>query len=147
LTRLRYGRNVDDPLTGRTEKRPRDMTTQLLRYANRAAIAEALTAEGYSVSRVTVNRWARGAEMPEIARRMILALFGHEQTETPRPLWAEGLEERIEARLTASGPLPDRVAERIAARLELPQQPGGEGAPSNTEAHRDSVDTERSLIT
>ena len=151
LTPLRYGRNVANPLTGRTEKRPRDMTTQLLRYANREAVAQALTIGGYSVSRQTVNRWARGAEMPEIARRMILALFGHEQHETPRPQWAEGLEDRVvdalEARLIGAGPLPDRVAERIAARLGLPQPRPAEDAPVTTEAPRDSVDTGQSPTT
>jgi hypothetical protein len=52
---------------------------------------------------------------------MILALFGHEETETPRPLWAEGLEERIvdqvAERLTGKASVPDQVVERIAARL------------------------------
>ena len=151
MTPARYGRNVANPLTGRTEKRPRDMTTQLLRYANREAVAQALTVGGYSVSRQTVNRWARGAEMPEIARRMILALFGHEQQEAPRPVWAEGLEERIaeriEARLTASGPLPDRVAERLAARLSLPQRPASEDAPAASEAPQGTDSTVRPRTT
>jgi len=54
------------------------MTVELLAYANRQKIAEALTERGYSVTRMTVNRWAKGGEMPAIAARMILALFGHD---------------------------------------------------------------------
>jgi hypothetical protein len=34
---------------------------------------------------MTVNRWARGAEMPEIAGRMIGELFGHTAGHESRP--------------------------------------------------------------
>lgn len=78
LTRRRYGRNVTKPLTRRTEGRLEQMTVELLRYANRQAVAKRLTDDGYSVTRQTVNRWARGDEMPSIAQRMILELFGHD---------------------------------------------------------------------
>lgn len=81
------------------------MTVELLRYANRAKIAEALTNQGYEVHRVTVNRWARGREMPRIAERMILALFGHDPDTTKEaapPQWAERLETRIISEVRAN---------------------------------------------
>jgi hypothetical protein len=65
------------------------MAASLLQYANREAVAQALTARGYTVSRATVNRWARGKEMPEIAGRMIAELFGHQTQETAPAWWAE----------------------------------------------------------
>jgi hypothetical protein len=90
LTRLGYGCNVANPLTGRTEGPLGEMTVELLRYANREAVAQALTESGYSVTRQTVNRWARGDEMPGIAQRMILVLFGHEPDahREAAPRWA-----------------------------------------------------------
>jgi thioesterase domain-containing protein len=93
---MRYGRIVVDPLTGRTGQGARAgvMAVALLAYANRAKVAEALTAQGYPVTRVTVNRWANGADMPEIAARMILELFGHTPETTKEaapPEWAERL--------------------------------------------------------
>ena len=72
------------------------MAAELLTYANRQKVADALTERGYSVTRMTVNRWARGGEMPEIAARMILDLFGHtpETTKAPPPEWAGAMEQR-----------------------------------------------------
>jgi len=65
------------------------MVISLLRYANREAVAQALTERGYVVSRATVNRWARGKETPEIAARMVAQLFGHEpDTQKSAPAWA-----------------------------------------------------------
>lgn len=84
LTQARYGRNVTEPLTGRTEEEPPGaMTVELLRYANREKVAQALTEGGYRVSRNTVNRWARGDEAPPIVHRMIAALFGHDPDRRP----------------------------------------------------------------
>lgn len=96
MTVPRYGRNVDDPLTGGTTG-AEDMAVALLKYANRAKIADALTEQGYPVTRMTVNRWASGTEMPGIARRMVMALFGHEPdtTKAPPPEWAGAMESRI----------------------------------------------------
>lgn len=67
----------------------------LLRYANRQKVAEALTAAGYEVSRATVNRWARGKEMPPIAARLIREIFG-----TPNKAAPNG-SERLEVYLLA----------------------------------------------
>lgn len=103
------------------------MTVEVLRYANRAAVAKALTAQGYEVTRMTVNRWARGGEMPRVAEGMILRLFGHdpEHEETPRPQWAEGLEDRVVAGVVSALATPEllEAAQRAAARLAaLPPQ-------------------------
>ena len=104
------------------------MAVDLLTYANREKVARALTDRGYSVSRNTVNRWARGDEMPNIAAKMIVGLFGVE-TEPAAPEVPERLE-RIEMLLRAiasvAGVDLDRVermhAELLAAR---PQQQHG----------------------
>lgn len=80
------------------------MAAHLLTYANRQKVAEALTERGYSVTRMTVNRWARGGEMPEIAARMILDLFGHtpDTTKSPPPEWAGEMESRLTDELRAN---------------------------------------------
>lgn len=67
------------------------MAVSLLRYANREAVAQALTEQGYSVTRQTVNRWARGDEMPSIAARMVASLFGHAEPFVTEPPWARRL--------------------------------------------------------
>jgi hypothetical protein len=67
------------------------MAASILKYANREAVAQALTERGYTVSRATVNRWARGKEMPEIAGLMIAELFGHPDMTKEAPPWAEPL--------------------------------------------------------
>ena len=85
------------------------MTVELLAYANRQKVAEALTDRGYSVTRMTVNRWARGGEMPGIAARMILELFRH--TETPLPQVEERLES-IEAKVDSVLARQDTILER-----------------------------------
>lgn len=119
MTSLRYGRNVDDPLTGRTIPGARGMAVSLLAYANREAVAKALTERGYSVTRNTVNRWARGSEMPDIAARMIAELFGHDpDTTNSPPAWAEGLANRTALRVIEALVDPEAlaaVAESIAA--------------------------------
>ena len=81
------------------------MTVELLRYANRAKVAEALTSRGYEVTRMTVNRWARGNEMPSIAERMILELFGHTEKSPGQSSDWSRLMERIDA-----------IAEAVEAR-------------------------------
>lgn len=60
------------------------MAVSLLRYANRAKVARALTDRGYKVTRMTVNRWAAGAIPPVIAARMIAELFADAE-EAPPP--------------------------------------------------------------
>jgi hypothetical protein len=44
-------------------------------------VAQALTAQGYEVTRQTVNRWARGDEMPTVAAQMIARLFAGSTSE------------------------------------------------------------------
>jgi hypothetical protein len=110
------------------------MTVELLRYANREAVAQALTESGYSVTRQTVNRWARGDEMPGIARRMILALFGHEPDahREAAPRWAGRLVANVEAIAQKAGvtDVDRQEAERLAAaemqgEAPLPQSDDG----------------------
>lgn len=107
---------MDDPLTGRTEGRPTEMTVDLLRLANREAVARALTAGGYSVTRQTVNRWARGDEMPGIAQRMILALFGHASDTPKEPLQSERLDAKMDIALWALRVSPEEQADLLARR-------------------------------
>jgi hypothetical protein len=74
------------------------MALELLKYANRAKVATALTESGYPVTRMTVNRWAAGGEMPGIAQRMVLALFGHTRaTKEPPPEWARAIQSKLDA--------------------------------------------------
>lgn len=113
------------------------MAVAVLAYANRAKVAEALTAGGYPVSRVTVNRWAKGAEMPAIASRMVLELFGHGSptSSTVEPPWATRLDDRLrslEERLAnvTEEDLSRRVAQRVEETLrELGAQPGSDAQP------------------
>jgi hypothetical protein len=76
------------------------MAVAVLTYANRAAVARALTERGYSVSKMQVNRWAGGAEMPTIAARMILELFLHGPDMPKEPLqpeWVERLQQTVDS--------------------------------------------------
>ena len=101
------------------------MALSLLTYANRAKVAEALTASGYPVTRMTVNRWAAGGEMPGIATRMILRLFLHDPdtAKEPRPLWAEALPSDVADEVVRRlGGLPG-IVERAAAELGLDGPP------------------------
>lgn len=117
LTTVRYGRNVTDPLTGRTRKRPGEMTVELLRYANREAVAQALTDGGYSVTRQTVNRWARGDEMPGIAERMILGLFGHDPDAAKEPPLVGRLDAKMDIALWALNVSPEEQADLLARHV------------------------------
>lgn len=124
LTRLRYRRNVFDPLTARTaEHGAREMTVEVLRYANRAKVAEALTSQGYEVTRATVNRWARGDEVPRIAQRMILSLFGHDPEQrrpaNEAPAWATDLGSKLLSGIEANRKaILDQTAAQYAAFAE-----------------------------
>lgn len=92
---------------------------QLLAYANRAAVAAALSERGYEVSRVTVNRWAAGREMPGIAQRMILELFLHSPDTTKEPAldW-DGLMDTLDAiAVKVEAMTLDEARERKAHRL------------------------------
>jgi hypothetical protein len=105
------------------------MTVELLAYANRQKVAEALTERGYSVTRMTVNRWAKGGEMPAIAARMILALFGHDlgTAKAAPPEWAERLLAGVmalEAREAITDEELDRAAALAAAWAATGGQPG-----------------------
>jgi hypothetical protein len=83
-------------LTGGTTQ-ARGMAASLLKYANREAVARALTERGYPVSRATVNRWAGGKEMPEIAGQLIAELFMHPDTAKRPPPWAEAIADDVSA--------------------------------------------------
>ena len=94
------------------------MAVSLLTYANRAKVAEALTEQGYEVSRMTVNRWAAGSEMPAVAARMIATLFGHDPDTTKSPpAWAEGLADK-----TAMKVIEALAPERLQQAAELARQ-------------------------
>jgi DNA-binding XRE family transcriptional regulator len=104
------------------------MAASLLKYANREAVAQALTERGYSVSRATVNRWARGKEMPDIAARMIAELFQHPTTETAPPEWARRLAQDTALSVIEALAPPEvqRAAAAVIARLEGTQPPTDE---------------------
>ena len=112
------------------------MTVELLAYANRQKVAEALTERGYSVTRMTVNRWARGNEMPAIAVRLILEIFGHNpDTTNEPPPWARALEERLRLELRLNRALiegddsEETLGELERMRAELHGQAPGELPP------------------
>jgi hypothetical protein len=121
------------------------MAVELLAYANRQKVADALTEHGYAVTRMTVNRWARGSEMPEIAARMIAQLFGHrsDTTKEPPPDWARAMEARIVGELKQNRELIEALArpelieaaERVISRLEALE-------PPDDEAPRGAVESE-----
>jgi hypothetical protein len=121
------------------------MAVELLAYANRQKVADALTEHGYAVTRMTVNRWARGGEMPGIAARMILELFGHrsDTTKEPPPDWARAMEARIVGELKQNRELIEALArpelieaaERVISRLEALE-------PPDDEAPRGAVESE-----
>lgn len=72
----------------------------VLRWANRRAVAEEVTRRGYRVSGETLNRWVRdGKEFPAIVERIVFDLFtiGEPQTEAAPPDWAERLEAKVDA--------------------------------------------------
>ena len=96
------------------------MTVELLRYANRAKVAEALTAQGYDVTRMTVNRWAAGGEMPGIAQRMILSLFGHNEESPDQSLDWPGLVKQLSSIQETVTTLPDTLADRAITLLATP---------------------------
>jgi hypothetical protein len=105
------------------------MAVSLLRYANREKVAQALTEQGYSVTRMTVNRWARGAEMPEIAARMIAELFSHADTkEAAPPQWAGRLMRTVDAIAEKVGVSRDDEQAAILDGVdsELPQRSDAE---------------------
>jgi hypothetical protein len=95
------------------------MAASLLKYANREKVAQALTAQGYSVTRMTVNRWARGDEMPEIAARMIASLFSHEAgtQKEPPPDWGRLMERVEDIALAVDARRPEERQEDAAERL------------------------------
>lgn len=118
------------------------MAASLLTYANRQKVAEALTARGYPVSRMTVNRWARGSEMPGIAATMILELFHSPNTAKRPPPWAEAIADDVAAiRLGVESEAIGLAAlrallESIQGQLEPPpDDPADDPTPAPT-AHR-----------
>ena len=112
------------------------MAASLLRYANREKVAQALTERGYAVTRMTVNRWARGGEMPEIAAHMIGELFGHEDMKASAPAWAEALATKTAlAVIEALAPADVRqAAAMVIERLEGTLPPDGGSVPGSGES-------------
>lgn len=120
------------------------MVVSLLRYANREAVAQALTEHGYSVTRQTVNRWARGDEIPEIAARMIGELFGHTEghEEAALPEWARRLLVVSEAARQRMGVSDsdlaraeaDLIARRVLGANAEPRRGGSGGAAGGSSA-------------
>jgi transcriptional regulator with XRE-family HTH domain len=112
---------------------------RLLAFANYSKVAEAV-----GVKRAAVANWAAGRHVTPGRLEQIRALYGTTK-ETPRPEWAEGLEDRIAERLEArlSLEIPARVVERVAARLELPRPRSVEDPPEHIGAPRDSAGTTR----
>jgi hypothetical protein len=90
----------------------------------------------------TLRSWIQNDSAPEILRVFVSAVV-LERKETPRPMWAEGLEDRIAERLNSRLDVPERVVERVAARLGLPQPQSDGDLPEHIEAPRDSADTAR----
>ena len=127
-----YVRNVSDPSSKGVTDDAHDMAMQVLRYANGQKVADALTSHGYSVTRMTVNRWARGGEMPGIARRMILHLFGHgpDVTKAPPPDWAREMEQRLTAAILASHPVQALAEESAHYGVEQTLGPQPPAAPA-----------------
>jgi predicted transcriptional regulator len=124
-----------------SEQAVRDELVRLLRYANFSAIGREL-----GVSAQAVKNWAEGRNTSPARLNQVRSLYGLDtQEETPRPEWAEGLEDRIAERLEArlSLEVPERVVERVATRLGLPQPRSAGGLPEHIEAPRDSADTTR----
>jgi DNA-binding XRE family transcriptional regulator len=97
------------------------MAVELLTYANREKVAQALTAQGYEVTRQTVNRWARGDEMPTVAAQMIARLFGHTEEAAPGvPERLNKIDMYLRAIATAAG-VPIAELEKIEESHRLVQ--------------------------
>ena len=87
---------------------------EVLRWANRTAVAQEVTERGYRVSPETLNRWYRQrSEVPAIVERIVFELFGvGTQQEAAPPEWAERLLAGVMA-LESKGDVSD--AELVAA--------------------------------
>lgn len=75
----------------------------VLKWANRSAVAEEITRRGYRVSGETLNRWVRQEkEVPAVVEHIVFDLFGisPDNRKEPPP-WAEALagDIRTEVRL------------------------------------------------
>ena len=103
----------------------------VLRWANRRAVAEEVTARGYRLSGETLNRWVRDErEFPAVVERIVFDLFTIGRDEKPpEPQWLEGLADGIAGKviseLTASrsdemSRLVDDLEQRLAQRSEAP---------------------------
>ena len=105
----------------------------VLRWANRRAVAEEVTRRGYRVSGESLNRWVRDEkEFPAVVERIVFDLFtiaGHE--ETAAPSWAAAMEANILEGLTINRELigalarPEllEAAQRVISRLEALEPP------------------------
>lgn len=108
----------------------------VLRWANRRAVAEEVTRRGYRVSGETLNRWVRDEkEFPAIAERIVFDLFTIGAQEESPPAWAEGLVDDAVARIVTllGGPEYPAALELLRERLEgtpppPPEAHGGAGA-------------------
>jgi hypothetical protein len=99
------------------------------------ALADALTRSGHSVSERTAQRWKAGETSPKPQDvRAILALL--DTTKEALPLWAEGLEKKLDSVLENQaviiGALPSEKAELLIARLEELLPPPGAASPEGT---------------
>ena len=106
----------------------------VLRWANRTAVAEEITRRGYRVSGETLNRWVRqDKEVPAIVERIVFELFGIGTQEESPPAWAEGLVDDAVMKIVTllGGPEYPAALEQLRARLEgtplpSPEAHGGE---------------------
>lgn len=115
----------------------------VLKWANRTAVAEEITRRGYRVSPETLNRWVRqDKEVPAIVEHIVFELFGiGGHAESPQPQWAGAMEERLAEKLERNRQLigamarPEllEAAERVIARLEA-LEPPDDAAPNGSGA-------------
>jgi len=123
---------------------------EVLRWANRRAVAEEITRRGYRVSGETLNRWVRDEkEFPAVVERIVFELFGITEHNQTAPPWAERLERKVDGiyergpeiaeaavrgLIEALAPADlQQAAQRVIERLEALPPPADE-APAATDA-------------
>ena len=109
----------------------------VLKWANRTAVAEEVTRRGYRVSPETLNRWVRqDKEVPAIVERIVFELFGIGAHDERPPAWAEGLVDDAIARTVRllGGPEYPAALELLRERLEGIPPPPHEAGDAEGEA-------------